>query len=101
MTDDRLPRDQSPDPTLCWCCGAPTNPAELVHLGYHPEVTIYLPCAHALSKRAAQLDDQQRTGIAPRTRDQFRRIRQIVIRHGWHQNKYVGRALRRIGRSTP
>ena len=73
----------------------------MVHLGDHPEVAVCTPCAHSLSRWASDTDDRSRSGLAVRTRGRLRRLRTAVIRHGWHRNRIVGRALRRIGRFTP
>ena len=90
-----------PPPGQCWCCGAIEDPAKLVHLGNHPEVVVCTRCAHSLSKWAWEIEDQSRTGLAVRARDQTRRLRKTVVRHGWHQNKIVGRGLRWMGRFIP
>jgi hypothetical protein len=73
----------------------------LVHLGDHPEVVVCIRCAHSLSKRALGLEDQARTGVAVRARNEIRRLRKTVVRHGWHNNKIAGRGLRWLGRFTP
>ena len=88
-------------PSQCWCCGAIEAPAKLVHLGNHPEVVVCTRCAHSLSKWAWEIEDQSRTGIAVRARDQIRRLRKTVVRRGWQQNKIVGRGLRWMGRFIP
>ena len=93
--------EQPPGRSQCWCCGTVDDPARFVHLGNHPEVVVCIRCAHSLSKWAWELDDEARTGLAVRARDSFRRLRKTVVRHGWHNNKLLGRGLRRIGRFTP
>jgi hypothetical protein len=90
-----------PGPSQCWCCGMIDDPARLVHLGNHPEVVVCIRCAHSLNKRAWEIEDHARTGLAVRARDSFRRLRKSVVRHGWHNNKVIGRGMRWIGRFTP
>jgi hypothetical protein len=36
VEDERLGRSE------CWCCGISGDPAKMVHLGDHPEVTLVL-----------------------------------------------------------
>lgn len=93
--------DEEFSPSRCWCCGVIADPAKLVHLGDHPEVVVCIRCAHSLSKLAWEMEDQARTGPAVRARDEVRRLRKTVVRHGWHNHKIVGRALRWLGRYTP
>jgi len=93
--------DEEMSPSQCWCCGAIEDPLELVHLSNHPEVVVCIRCAHSLSKWAWEIEDQRRTGLAVRARDRFRRLRKTVVRHGWHNNRFVGRGLRWLGRFTP
>jgi hypothetical protein len=88
-------------PDRCWCCGATTDPAGLVHLGNHPEVAVCVRCAHSLSKWAREVEDAGRTGPLVRARNGMRRVRKAVVRHGWHHNKVIGRGLRWLGRFTP
>jgi hypothetical protein len=95
VEDENLSRSQ------CWCCGVIDDPAKLVHLGNHPEVAVCTRCAHSLSKRACEIEDQGRTGPAARARDGLRWLRKTVVQHGWHQNRVVGRGLRWLGRFTP
>ncbi len=101
MTRTATEDEQLPGPSQCWCCGTIEDPARLVHLGNHPEVTVCTRCAHSLSKWAGEIEDQDRTGLAVCFRDRFRRLRETVIRHGWHRNRIVGRGLRWLGRFTP
>jgi hypothetical protein len=93
--------DATPAPSQCWCCGKIEDPTRLVHLGNHPEVTLCLGCAHFVSKRASEIEDQNKTGAAVRGRDLLRRARAGVIQHGWHQHPILGRPLRWIGKHTP
>lgn len=93
--------DEELSPSQCWCCGVIEDPAELVHLGNHPEVVVCTRCAHSLSRWAWEIEDQARTGLAVAVRDQMRRLRKTVMRRGWQHNKIVGPALRRLGRFTP
>jgi hypothetical protein len=85
----------------CWCCGRIEEPARLVHLGNYPEVTVCIRCAHSISKWAAEIEDQSRTGIAVRVRDELRRLRKTVVARGWHHNRLIGRPLRWLGRRMP
>ncbi|MGI8868550.1 MAG: hypothetical protein ACR2F6_06800 [Mycobacteriales bacterium] len=85
----------------CWCCGVIDDPAKLVHLGNHPEVTVCTRCAHSISKWAGEIEDQSRTGIAVRARDVFRRLRETVVERGWHRSRLIGRPLRWLGKHTP
>jgi hypothetical protein len=92
---------EEPSSSQCWCCGSIEHPGKLVHLGNHPEVGVCIRCAHSLSKWAWELEDQTRTGLAVRARGGIRRLRKTVVQRGWHHNKILGRALRRLGRFTP
>lgn len=85
----------------CWCCGAGGDPATMVHLGNHPEVTVCVRCAHSISKWAGEIEDRSRSGLAVRARDRFRQVRKAVVRHGWHNSRFLGRSLRWIGKHTP
>jgi hypothetical protein len=101
MVHTAVEDEQAPVPSQCWCCGMIRDPATLVHLGRHPEVTVCTGCAHSLSRSAWEIEDQARTGLAVRVRDRLRRLRANVVRRGWHQNKIIGRPLQWIGRFTP
>jgi hypothetical protein len=70
----------------------------MVRLGNHPEVGLCLRCARWLSRRAVEVEDRDRTGIAVRLRAQARRMRTTVMRHGWHRNRITGPPLRWLGR---
>jgi hypothetical protein len=85
----------------CWCCGMVEDPAELVHLGNHPEVTVCIRCAHSISKWAWEIEDQSRTGLAVQARDRFRRLRKSVVQHGWQHDRFIGRPLRWLGKYLP
>jgi hypothetical protein len=101
MTVHTAVEDESRGRSECWCCGVIEDPAKLVHLGNHPEVTVCTRCAHSISKWAAEIEDQARTGLAVRARDQFRNLRKGVVRRGWHHNRFIGRPLRWLGKRTP
>lgn len=101
MATQATVRDEPPGRSECWCCGATGDPATLVRLGNHPEVTVCTRCAHSLSKWAWEIEDQSRTGLTVQLRDGFRRLRKAVVRRGWHHNRFIGRYLRWIGRFTP
>jgi hypothetical protein len=85
----------------CWCCGFIDDPDRMVHLGNHPEVALCLRCARWATKQAAQIEDLTRTGPLVRVRDQLRLARQKVSQHGWQRNRYVGGALRWLGKRLP
>ena len=89
------------EPADCWCCGQPTPADRRVHLGAHTEAWVCPRCAHSLSKRAWELEDRDKTTPAARARDAVRALRKTVVRHGWHQNRFVGRYLRWLGKHTP
>jgi hypothetical protein len=93
--------DRSQRPSECWCCGVIDDPAKLVRLGNHPEVMLCIRCAHWISKRAWQIEDQSRVGLAVRGRDQLRRIRQAVMQRGWQHSRFLGRPLRWLGKHLP
>lgn len=94
-------QDEPPGQSKCWCCGTIEDPAKLVHLGNHPEVTVCTRCAHSISKWAWEIEDDSRTGLAVRARDRFRRLRKTVVQRGWHHHPLIGRPLRWIGKHTP
>jgi hypothetical protein len=85
----------------CWCCGTRDVPDRMVHLGDHPEVHLCLTCAHFVHQQAWQIEDHGRRGPVALVRHQFRRLRAVVIRRGWHRNRFVGPVLRRLGRYLP
>lgn len=93
--------DQPQGRSECWCCGVIEDPAKLVHLGNHPEVTVCTRCAHSISKWAWEIEDHSRTGLAVRARDAFRRARKNVVQHGWHNGRFIGPPLRWLGKHTP
>lgn len=97
VTVDDAPQNRS----QCWCCGMTEDPARLVHLGNHPEVTVCVRCAHSISKWAWEIEDQSRTGLAVRARDRFRGVRNAVVQRGWHQSSLIDRPLRWLGSHLP
>jgi len=101
MTAHTAVKDESQGRLECWCCGTIEDPATLVHLDNHPEVTICTRCAHSISKWAWEIEDQSRTGLTVRARDEFRRLRKTVVQRGWHHHPLIGRLLRWIGKRTP
>jgi hypothetical protein len=101
MTAQTAVQDKPAGGSECWCCGTIEDPTQLVHLGNHPEVTVCTRCAHSISKWAWEIEDQSRTGLAVRARDQFRRLRKTVVQRGWHRSRLIGRPLRWIGKHTP
>lgn len=101
MAITAIDTDEPPRRSECWCCGLAEDPHRMVRLGNHPEVTLCLRCARWAAKQAAQLEDRGRTGVLVSVRDRLRLARQVVIERGWHRNRYVGGALRRLGRRLP
>jgi hypothetical protein len=85
----------------CWCCDLRDPPDQMVHLGSHPEVTLCLRCAHFVHQQAWQIEDEGERGPAAFARDQFRNLRAVVIRRGWHHNKVIGGKLRWLGKYLP
>jgi hypothetical protein len=85
----------------CWCCGAIGDSVKFVHLGNHPEVMVCTRCAHSISKWAREIEDQSRTGLSVRVRDQLRGLHKTVVQRGWHHNRLIGRPLRWLGKHTP
>jgi hypothetical protein len=88
-------------PAECWCCGLALDSDPVVRLGRHPEVTLCTRCARWLAKRADEVEDSERSGLAVTARNALRRGRQAVIQRGWHNRPVVGRMLRRLGRWLP
>lgn len=85
----------------CWCCGASSPGDRVVRLGNHPEVVLCLGCARLASKRAAEIEDADRSEIGRRARDSLRAARRAVVARGWHDAPVFGPIQRRIGRHTP
>jgi hypothetical protein len=85
----------------CWCCGSIDGPDRMVHLGRHPEVHLCVRCAHWLHQKAWEIEDDGKRGPAAFTRDRFRNLRAEVMRRGWHQNRFIGGKLRRLGKYLP
>jgi hypothetical protein len=85
----------------CWCCGSAHDSDQMVHLGNHPEVMICVRCAYSIKAWALEIEDRSRTGYAVRVREAFRRLRRDVMRRQLHQNKWIGRPLRWLGRRLP
>lgn len=85
----------------CWCCDSFDAPYRMVHLGSHPEVHVCLRCAHFVHKQAWEIEDKGKHGPAVLAREQFRNLRAVVMRRGWHQNRFVGSTLRQFGRFFP
>jgi len=93
--------EKPPPRSECWCCGVIEDPVKVVHLGNHPEVMVCTRCAHSISRWAREIEDQSRTGLAVRARDQLRRLRETVVQGGWHHHRFIGRPLRWLGKYTP
>ena len=93
--------DRSPGPGECWCCGRTDDPARLVHLGLHPEVSLCPGCARWAAKEAWEIEDLGRTGPLVMARDQARAVRRAVIERGWHRSPLLGGPLRWLGKRMP
>jgi hypothetical protein len=85
----------------CWCCGSTFAETELVRLGQHPEVGVCLGCTRYLHRRRTEQLDRARPSPAARARSVVRATRAAVIDRGWHNQRGVGRLLRRIDRLLP
>ncbi len=85
----------------CWCCGAIEDPAQLIHLGNHPEVALCVRCARWAAKQAWEIEDQGRTGPLVIARDRLRAARLDVVSRGWHQHRLLGLPVRWIGKRLP
>jgi hypothetical protein len=101
MTAQTAIEDEQARPSQCWCCGCSGAADRMVHLGNHPEVELCLRCARSVAKWADEIEERDRHGLAVRARDQARRVRKSVVRHGWHNAPVIGPALRWLGRRTP
>jgi hypothetical protein len=87
--------------TYCWCCGTIDVADRMVHLGDHPEVHLCLGCAHFVHQQAWEIEDERKQGPAAFVLDRFRNLRALVIRRGWHQNRFTGATLRWLDRYLP
>lgn len=85
----------------CWCCGTVDVPDRMVHLGNHPEVHLCLTCAHFVHKQAWEIEDDGNRGLAVLVRERFRGLRSVVVRRGWHHNRFIGGKLRWLGKYLP
>ena len=85
----------------CWCCGTVDAPARMVHLGNHPEVHLCLGCAHFVHQQAWEIEDEAKRGLAAVVRDRCRDVRAVVLRRGWHRNRFLGGKLRWLGNYLP
>jgi hypothetical protein len=101
MTTHTAVEDHELRRSECWCCGATTDPARMVHLGNHPEVALCLRCGHWVALQARGIEDRDRTGPAVRARDGMRAVRRRVIDRGWQHNRIVGPPLRWLGKHLP
>ena len=95
IEDQELPRSE------CWCCGTIDDPARLIRLGNHPEVALCVRCGRWAAKRAWEIEDMSKTGPLVAARDRLRAIRRGVVRRGWQHNRFLGGALRRLGKRLP
>lgn len=89
------------DAADCWCCGNSYQPAELIHLGAHPETVVCLNCATYLGRQAKAAYDKRNPTLRGRLRDVTRVGRDRVIRLRLHQRPMLGRLLRRLDRHLP
>ena len=97
-TDIDLHEDGS---VRCWCCGTIEVPDRMVNLGDHPEVHLCLGCAHFVHHLAREIEGEGKQGPAALVRDRFRDLRALVIRRGWHHNRFIGAKLRWLDRYLP
>jgi hypothetical protein len=72
-----------------------------VRLGEHPEVHLCLGCAHFVHQQAWEIEDEEKAGPASVLRERVRALRALVIRRGWHDNRFVGGRLRWLGKHLP
>jgi hypothetical protein len=56
------------DQAECWCCGQQQPPAEMIHLGNHPEVALCLRCAFRTQTRPGSRRRHTVIADRPRTR---------------------------------
>lgn len=92
---------QTVSPTECWCCGSTYPEDDLVHLGNHPEVAVWVGCSQWLRRRAVRRHDDHRRSPAARARRAVDDVREAVTKRGWHDRGALGRLLRRIDRHLP
>jgi hypothetical protein len=92
---------EQPGSSECWCCGAIQPPANLIHLGNHPEVHLCVRCAYSVKTWASEIEDRGRSGPGVTARAAVRRGRSTVMRRHLHQHKWIGRPLRWLGRRLP
>jgi hypothetical protein len=85
----------------CWCCGTVCDPAQMIHLGNHPEVALCVRCGNWAAKQAWEIEDRARNGPLVAARNSFRAIRRSVVDRGFHQHRILGRPLRWLGRRLP
>ena len=85
----------------CWCCDTRNVAERMVQLGNHPEVRLCVQCAHYVHQQAWEIEDEGRRGPGAFVRGRFRDLRAMVIRRGWHHNRFVGTKLRWLGRYVP
>jgi hypothetical protein len=52
-------------------------------------------------QQAWQIEDEGKRGPAAIARDRFRNLRALVIRKGWHSNRFIGGRLRWLGKYVP
>jgi hypothetical protein len=86
---------------LCWCCAAVAPPDQMVHLQNHPEVHLYLRCAHFVHQQAWEIEDERTRGPGAFVRDKVRALRAEVQRRGWHENRFIGERLQWLGKYLP
>jgi hypothetical protein len=89
------------DTGICWCCGRPTDPDRMAHLGAHPEVTVCAPCTRSLQRAAHAAADGTSRALPARIRRASLGVRGFVVRRDWHRRGAVGPVLRWLGRHLP
>ena len=101
MTTSTASEDLGARRLECWGCGSESHPDRVVHLGRHPEVALCLGCARWAAAQAWEIEERDKSGLLPRARDVLRAIRRFVVDRGWHQNRFIGRPLRWLGKRLP
>jgi hypothetical protein len=101
MTIDTAVDDHESRRSECWCCGNLQDPAQMIRLGNHPEVTLCVRCAHRVAQQASEIDDRSMSGPAVRARDALRVMRRRVMERGWHRSRTFGPLFRWLGTRLP
>ena len=73
----------------------------MVRLGNHPEVALCTGCARWAAREAREIEDRARSGFGVLVRKQLDAARHGVINRGWQHNRFLGGALRWLGKHLP